>query len=55
MVGVALQGEGGRCVPGECLQVAGRLAELCERGEARMPEIVEADGGGPPAPVEGLK
>ncbi len=45
MVGVPLECERSGGVSGEGLEVAYRLAALCEQGEARVPEIVEADRG----------
>ena len=44
MVGVALQGERRGGVSCERPQVAYGLAALGEQGEARVPEVVEADG-----------
>ena len=49
VVGVTLQGESGGGVAGQSLQVTYGLAALREEREARVPEIVEADGGGGPA------
>lgn len=43
MVGVALQGERGGSVSGECLQVSDGLTTLGEQRQATMPEIVEPD------------
>ncbi|MEJ7819645.1 MAG: hypothetical protein WKF44_05005, partial [Rubrobacteraceae bacterium] len=40
---------------GERLQVADRLAALCEQGQAAMPEVVEPDGGRPVRTSRGLK
>ncbi len=54
MVGVPLQDEGGG-VSGEGLRAPDGLATLGKQGQARVPQVVEADGGRPARRSSGLK